>query len=189
MISNLCRTVPGGEREGSRDAPRSWSCLVPSWGFATVSSPPFFLSGGAWTELGRSSHRVTPPGCCDNCGTPPGETHTPARPAEQELSLPAWPGHAAHGHCRCRCPCLCCISSSQLLHLLPRKWQSKCFAKRIRAFPAASPAAPASLGPRVAFPGQTPSLSQMSRSRPWPQHSRAQALRLPARLTPEGLKP
>lgn len=93
---------------------------------------------------------------------PPGEMHLPARPTERE-SCPYAPRPAALPTCAC--------SSSSLLLCLPWKWHSKRFAKRIRASPAASRAAPASLSPRTAFPGQTPSISQIFGARPSLQHS------------------
>lgn len=54
-------------------------------------------------------------------------------------------------------PTSSCVFSLLLLHL-PWKCHSKRFAKRIRASPEASRAAPASLSPRTTFPWQTSSL-------------------------------
>lgn len=106
-------------------------------------------------------HRAAP-GMLQQLQQSLGEMHLPARPMEQE-SCPCPPRPAA-------LPSSACISSLPLLRL-PWKWQSKRFAERIRASPAASWAAPASLGPCTASPGQTPSLSQTFGARPPPQHS------------------
>lgn len=134
---------PGaGGAEGRCTSRSAWSCLGLCYPFIASFLPP------------RE--------CCDNRSSPPGETHLPARPAEQE-SCPCPPRPTA-------LPAPACVSLSLLLRL-PRKWQSKHFAKRIRASPAASRAAPASLGPRTALPGRNPSLSQIFGARPLRQQS------------------
>lgn len=122
---------------------------------------PLWESSNGAGRRNPPPHRAAP-GMLQQLQQSLGEMHLPARPMEQE-SCPCPPRPAA-------LPSSACISSLPLLRL-PWKWQSKRFAERIRASPAASWAAPASLGPCTASPGQTPSLSQTFGARPPPQHS------------------
>ena len=92
-----------------------------------------------WGNRDGDGGRNPPP---HPAGQPPGETHPSPRGAG-ELPSPS----------SARSPAL-------RLSRPPWKWQSQRFAKRIKASPAASWAAPASLTPRAAFPRQTPSRSQ-----------------------------